>query len=521
MIFNKLFTFFKKETDKEDKNNSPKKVFSTDYFPVKSQFDREASLDSALAKSFQQEVQVAQEKDSNGKTVAMDSGLKSSMYNINGMQTCRSIISEAQLSWYASQGFIGHQACALIAQHWLVDKACTIPAEDAIRNGYEITVNDGSDVDEKVLDEIKKQNKKFKLDQNMLQYVRFGRIFGIRVAIFKIKSNDPKYYEKPFNLDGITPGSYIGISQIDPYWMSPELNDEAVTDPSSMDFYEPTYWNIGGVKYHKSHLVIMRNSEVADILKSTYFYGGISVPQKIYERIYAAERSANEAPQLLLTKRTIVYKTIIAQALANQASFESRVAFTTQFMDNYGVRVVDNKDEVVHIDTALGDIDNLIMTQYQLVAAIAGIPADKLIETAPKGFNATGEYQQKNYHESLESIQTHHLNPLAERHVDILIRSVICPMFDISPFEVELSWATLNSVDAKEQAEINKMDAETSAILVTAGAVDGEDVRKKVINNPDSGFNGLDLDDMPEQETEENSEEFEDVEEPYRSAEKL
>ena len=521
MIFNKLRSFFNGKNKNSEDEISHDKVFSTDYYPVKTKRDIENELEQALSKSFQRQVEITKKIDSNGKVVAMDSALKSSMSDINGFQTCQNIISPAQISWYASQGFIGYQACALIAQHWLVDKACTIPAEDAIRNGYEITVNDGSDVDEEVLEEIKKQNKKFKLDQNMLQYIRFGRIFGIRVAIFKIKSNDLKYYEKPFNIDGITPGSYLGISQVDPYWMAPILDDESVTDPSSMDFFEPTFWNISGKLYHKSHLVIMKNSEVADNLKASYLYGGISVPQKIYERIYAAERSANEAPQLLLTKRTVIYKTNLAQAVAKQGNFESRIAFTTQFMDNYGCRVIDNKDEVLHIDTALGDIDNLIMTQYQLVAAIAGIPADKLIETAPKGFNATGEYQQKNYHESLESIQTHHLNPLAERHIDLLIRSVICPMFNIKPFEVDLSWSTLNSVDAKEQAEINKMDAETSAILVTAGAVDGEDVRKKIINNPDSGFNGLELDEMPEQQTEENSEEFEDVEEPYRSAERL
>jgi hypothetical protein len=34
------------------------------------------------------------------------------------------------------------------------------------------------------------------------------------------------YYEKPFNPDGITEGSYKGISQVDPYWMMPMLTAE-------------------------------------------------------------------------------------------------------------------------------------------------------------------------------------------------------------------------------------------------------------------------------------------------------
>lgn len=519
MIFDKIFSLYKKREPEVVEIKKPLNIFSTDIDEEKD--NHKEKIKAELERIYQANIDMAKPRHrDNVYGTAMDAGLSPSIGGINYFGSAESTVSNAQLAWYASQSFISFQACAIIAQHWLVDKACTIPAEDAIRNGYEITVNDGTEVDEKIMDEIKKQNKLFKLDQNMLQYVRFGRIFGIRVAIFKIESSDKKYYEKPFNIDGVTEGSYRGIAQVDPYWMAPELDDEAVGDPSSIDFYEPTYWNISGKRYHKSHLVIMKNSEIADILKPVYFYGGISVAQKIYERVYAAERSANEAPQLLLTKRSVVYKTDLAKAIAQQGEFERRIGFTTRWMDNFGIRAVGEDDVVEQHDTNLSDIDNIIMTQYQLVAAIAGIPADKLIETAPKGFNATGEYQQKNYHESLESIQTHYLNPLAERHIQIMLRSEICPKFNIKPFDFDITWSALNSVDAKEQAEINKMDAETSAIYVTAGAIDGHDVRKKIINNEESGYNGLDVDDMPEEEPEDKRE-FEDIEEPYRSAERL
>ncbi|XAO36929.1 minor head protein [Pseudomonas phage WP1] len=33
------------------------------------------------------------------------------------------VSTEQSCSWYNSQGFIGYQACAIISQHWLVDKA--------------------------------------------------------------------------------------------------------------------------------------------------------------------------------------------------------------------------------------------------------------------------------------------------------------------------------------------------------------------------------------------------------------
>jgi len=100
-------------------------------------------------------------------------------------------VPDAQAGWYASQTFIGYQMMALIAQHWLVDKAVTMPARDAVRNGYELTFNDGDAIDPSVIDKIRKADRRMRLKENMIQFVRMNRIFGVRVALFKIESPDP------------------------------------------------------------------------------------------------------------------------------------------------------------------------------------------------------------------------------------------------------------------------------------------------------------------------------------------
>lgn len=402
-------------------------------------------------------------------------------------------IPEAQAMWYGSQGFIGYQMCALMAQHWLINKACLIPARDAIRKGYDFTINDGSAVSPEVLDAITKANKRYRLNRTLVEYVKMGRVFGIRVALFKIESDDPDFYVKPFNPDAVTPGSYRGIAQIDPYWCVPELTSASASDPSGLDFYEPTYWLINNKRYHKSHLVILRGPEVADILKPAYLYGGLSVPQMIYERVYASERTANEAPQLALTKRAMVFYTDVAKALANQGAFEQRLAVWAQFRDNYGVKIADAEaDKIEQHDTSLGDLDTVIMTQYQLVAAAANIPATKLLGTTPKGFNATGEYEAESYHEELESIQVNDMEPLIDRHMVCLIRSEIVPRFGGQPFAVDCTWKPIDSMSSKESAEVRKLNAEADKIYaVDIGAVDGQEVRAKISADEQSGFNGL------------------------------
>ncbi len=418
------------------------------------------------------------------ESFAMDSSVKGA-YSLSS-----SNLPMVLFSWYVKQGFIGYQACAVIAQQWLVNKACTIPARDAIKNGYELSVNDGSDVDAEIIAEIRKLDKKFKIKQNLVEFHRFSRIFGIRIALFVVESTDKDYYAKPYNPDGIRKGSYKGISQVDPYWVSPELDEDATANPASTNFYEPTWWRIAGKRYHRSHLVITRYSEVPDVLKPSYMYGGLPLPQLIFERIYAAERTANEAPLLALTKRVNVVKVDTDVALQNQKKFEERMETFNQLRDNHGIYAIDKDEEFQQTDTSLNDLDALTMTQYQLVAAIAGVPANKLIETSPKGFSATGAFEQESYYDSLEGIQVDN-TPLLDRHYELLIRSEIAPKKNIDPFELEVTWNPLKSPSDLEIADINSKNAATDTALQLAGAIDGEDVRKRIIADPTSGYSGL------------------------------
>lgn len=431
-------------------------------------------------------------------TFAMDN-----QQNIKAQWAGNTILPPTQVLWYASQTFIGYQLCAMLAQNWLISKACLMPAKDATRNGFEISVPDNVDAPPDVLDAIKKADCRFKLNKNLIELVQMGRIFGIRVALFNVRMENEDlqngYYENPFNPDAVTPGSYQGITQIDPYWITPQLDNDAAGNPASINFYEPTWWIVNGKKIHRTHLIIYRTEEVADILKPTYIFGGIPIPQKIAQRVYASEKTADEAPMLAMTKRLDVVKIDTAQAEMNPWKVTKRLFDFTQRRDNYGVKTIDHDDDLQQFDTSLTDLDAVIMTQYQLVAAAANVPSVKLLGTPPKGFNATGEFEEANYHEELESIQSHDLTPLIERHHMLLIRSEIAPDFGIEPFETIINWNELDAMTTKEQAEINKINAEAGVFLVNSGAIDGNDERDRLRNDKKAGYINL-KDETPDEE---------------------
>lgn len=431
--------------------------------------------------------------DVDGKQYAMDDG--NNAYNLKGAFSLnQQRVPDGLLMWYTNQSFIGFQNCALMSQHWLVDKACAMPAEDACRNGWEAAFNDGTEIDPEMLARLKRLDIRYRVKKNLVELTKFKRVFGYRIAIFVVESDDPDYYLKPFNPDGIKPRSYRGISQVDPYWVTPELTDVSVRDPASIHFYEPEYWRIGAKKYHRSHLIVVRHAEVPDILKPSYVYGGVSLTQQIYERVYASERTANEAPQLAMTKRMNVTKVDLAKFFQNPDRAMQRMEEQAAFRDNYGTRLIDLDDEYTQHETSLADLDSVIMSQYQLVAAIADVPATKLLGTSPKGFNATGEFELQSYHETLASIQEHDMTPLLERHYEIMLRSD----FGITS-PVEIIWSPMDEPTEEQLANVNKTKADTYNVLQATGAIDGQDIRDVLIKDKSSGFNTLD-DALPDED---------------------
>jgi phage-related protein (TIGR01555 family) len=402
----------------------------------------------------------------------------------------------AMMPWFMQQGFIGYQNAAFIAQHWLVYKACATPVDDAIRNGYDITTSDGDDLDEDVLKILRKADRKVGITGQLRDFGTKGRIFGVRIAMFMVESDDPEYYEKPYNPDGVKPGTYRGISQVDPYWTAPILDMDSSGVPSSKHFYEPTWWLIGSRRVHRSHLVIFRYADPPDVLKPLYLFGGIPLPQMIMERVYCAERTANEAPALALSKRTTVWLTDMEKAMADSQKTDSLMSTWIAFRDNFGIKLGDKEgDEFQQFDTPLADFDQLVMTQYGLVAATAGMPITKLLGTTPGGFAATGEYDESSYHELLESMEERDFTPFVARHHELVMLSDVIPKYpELKGTEITVKWHELDAMTHKEQAEVNLSKAQTDTTLIAGGALTAEDSRKRIASDKESGYHGIGID---------------------------
>ncbi|MBO4556879.1 MAG: DUF1073 domain-containing protein [Elusimicrobiales bacterium] len=401
--------------------------------------------------------------------------------------------------FYGKHGFIGWQLCAVIAQNWAVQNACSIPAEDAARPGWENRFAEGTaaetesgtdaaDIPAKVK-ELALQ--KYGLMQALIRHARNMKIFGVS---YLLPVFDTDYdYSKPYNADGIQPGSFKGFKVIDPYWAMPQWGRQSMSNPASMAFYEPAYYALpGGIKIHATQILKAVNAEVPDILKPSYYFGGIPLTQMIYERVYAAEKVANEAPLMALTKRTSVLYTNLDDVLENPDVAARNLATITRFRDNQGIMLQDLEARYEQHDISLADFDALISTQYQLVAAVAKMPAEKLFKTPISGLGQTGAYAEHDYKQELQSLQERVYMPVVNRANEIIMRSDIG-----SDAAIAAAFCPVDMPTEREKAEMQELKARINTSYLNSGVITPEEARDALRQDKDSGYAGL-TDEMPE-----------------------
>ena len=350
-------------------------------------------------------------------------------------------INDRVLRHYQNRCFITWNSCALIAGHELIAPACSIPAEDAMAHGWKIVCKSPSHKDgekheeseSEFLERLKIVSDKLGISDICIKMTTKKHIFGVITAIPCMvvtdddgnEVPDKKFdYSTPYNPEKITKNSYRGFSVVEPQWLTYEFDAESSMDPTSKHFYEPT-WLVkpDGTRIHRSWVIRLINKEVCDILKPTYYFGGLSLTQMLYERMWCADKIANEAPLLAMTKRLLIADGNMEQMIAEPQKANLFFKAINFFRDNFSVFVKKPGAQIQQVDTSLSDLTPLTMSQYQLVAAIAQIPVTKLMKNVPSGLQSTGQYEWDDYAQKLIGIQEKDFRPILERHLELYCRS--------------------------------------------------------------------------------------------------
>ena len=336
--------------------------------------------------------------------------------------------------------------------------------------------------------------------------------FGISHLYLDIKGADVNNPRDPENMksigngrDKITAAKFEGkknflrgLRTIEPIWCYPTVYN--AMNPLVKTWYDPQVWYVMGTEIHKTRLLPMIGKPVPDILRPAYAFGGMSRSQlaqpyiDIWLRIRSSVGEIVNAYSVMVLATNLATTTQPGGSGGANGDVLARSALFNLLRDNQGLFVLDKQTEdFKNISVPLSGLDDLQAQSQEHCASIARIPLVKYTGIQPKGLNATSEGELRAFEETIVGEQEHFRPQVTTVHDFAQIS-----LWGARDPDITYDFVELREETPKEQAEIQKLKAETSAILIDSGQIWQQEGRQRLAGDPDSGYDSLDVDDIPD-----------------------
>ena len=406
--------------------------------------------------------------------------------------------------------FPGYGVLAGLSQNGLIRAGVEMIADEMTRQWIELTRKGDSgddDKDDSMLADLSSELERFGVPKLFRKAMEMCGFYGGCLVYIDTGEDDPARLLNPLTLDAatFTPGSLKGFRLIEPFNVAPGSYN--ASEPWSPTYFKPSTWWVLGKQIHASRFLYFSNSEVTTLLRPVYNFFGISTTQIVLDAVKHFTDCREAEARLLKKFSMTVLKTDMSVVLqgGGKEELDRRIQFMTQHRDNDGILAINNGapeaggEDIIKLETPLSGVTDIVSQAMEIVAAYFSEPATKLWGISPAGFNATGESDMTNHYDHIASQQEKIFHaPLLQT-----LQVVQMNLYRSIDKSIASAFKPLGEDDGRARAEVQKIKAETDAQLVMAGAVSTEEVRARLSNDPDSGYNHIDVDDVPDVATEE------------------
>ena len=394
------------------------------------------------------------------------------------------------------QSFAGYGYLQDLAQDALIRLCVSTRTDEMLRKWIELRCpND--EINKAIEDELRKMNVK-----NLLSHAltTMGLMGGSYVFIDDGAGTDERL--DPINLSEksrtVNPKNEIKFKVIDPIFTAPQSFN--ATDPTAQDFFKPSVFLVMGKPVHRSRLIRFVENEVPDLLKPSYNFLGLPQAQLLSDYVTEFKRNRKEENRLLQKFSNSFFKTDLSDVLydkGGQAPIDERVRFFTKYRDNAGVTVIDKETEdFAQINTPISGVTEIVRQSLEHVIAMNQTGVVKTLGVSPSGFSATGESDLRMQADLVATRQ----EKILRKPLETILRIVQLRLFGKIDPEVTFSFVPLIDEDERIKAEINKINADTDAVLISQGVITNDEARDRIRKDDNSGYDGLEGEapEMPE-----------------------
>lgn len=387
-------------------------------------------------------------------------------------------------------GFRGYPQLAAMSQQVEYSNMHNVMAEEMTRNWIEVKSRKDGDPDIEVME---RALVKYDVRRLIHEAVRHDSMFGVAHVYIDTGTKDDNELSKPLFFDPrkIPKGSLKGFKVIDPTWIYPAMYNAQW--PLADDFYKPKAWFVMGKTIDESRLMSIVSRPVPDILKPSYNFGGLSLTQLMEDYVVDWRDAKKNVIKILRTLRMRALKTDMDARLQVPGEFDKRIKLFTQYQDNFGIWALDREEDLVHMQTSLSELSNLLSNYQDQLCIPSRITNLKLLGNAPAGLNASGDSELETWHETVSGYQDGELR----RPLENIFKIIQLSEFGEIKEDIYFEFRPLDEISEKERAEISKLKVEAIAIAADSMLVSSEEARDALKGVEGAGFENLDGDYEP------------------------
>lgn len=318
----------------------------------------------------------------------------------------------------------------LYRNNWIAKAIIDKPANEMMKNGFEIQ----SQIEPNKIEKIMQVWKRTKTKDKFLECIKWARLYGGCILVPMIE-NQPDMSE-PLDFDTIMPDSYRGCFLVD-RWCGVSPSVELIDDISDPDFGKPKYYIISSdsikksIKIHHSRIIKMVGRTLPYWEETAEDYWGASELEHVFEELKKRDSTSSNIAFLIFLANIRVFKMQSLGQLISIGDQESasRVYETmvkmNQLMSNTGTLVMDSEDSFEqHQHSQFSGMNDIYESFMLDISGAAEIPVDKLFGRSPAGFN-NGEETLQNYYDSIQEKQETNVHGDLEKLIRIISMSAI------------------------------------------------------------------------------------------------
>ena len=367
---------------------------------------------------------------------------------------------------------------------WLCGVAVDCVADDMTREG--VLLSSALPVEEK--EKLESAQRRFQIWQSLNMVAKWARLYGGALGYIFIEGQDPA---TPLRTQTVKKGQFKGVIPLDQWMVTPELT-HSITD-AGPEYGNPAYYNITAtspqfpfprIRVHYSRVVRMLGIELPYWQRTMENMWGISIMERIYDRLTAFDSTTQGAAQLVYRAYLRTYKVkglrqIIAAGGDAFTALTQQIEMTRLYQSNEGLTLMDMEDEFEAHQYTFAGLSDVLNSMAEQISGATQIPLARLFGQSPSGLNSTGDHDLRTYYDNIKRLQERWFRRPLDVILRVLAQSEGIELDDQFEYEFASLWQLTDDEKATVDTANTNSVMEVSASGIISPAIALKELRAR------------------------------------------